>query len=489
MNNKLQKLSLIALFAALFSYVLIRASGLSFTHDESLSYTIIKGSPLWATSPNNHTLNTWLMGICSTLFGDRELSLRLPNVLAFLVFSTFVFLLLKGAKSSLFALLGAILMVVNPFLLDFFSIARGYGLSLGFMAASLYFFLRRDLSEHTGNSFLLDFTVAMFFAFLVLLSNLSAINFYLALLAVFAVQYPLWAFLYRKGKTWQHLAFAGILALASWSLKGSLTTLLQLSRENQLYFGEKKLVGSLDSLINCSFYFSTYPDGVNTIVKYAVIGLLATAVVTAAFQKFLHRRLQKVLSLILLITAGFVAEHHLFGANYPAERTALIFIPLFGLAWYEMAAIWRQKLRPSLQPVSDWGLLALLALPLVYHFASNANLQYTHTWQYDAHTKDAMEVVARANSAIGDGTETISISNSALFEPAINYYREINKLTKVQPATRDPLNIHATFIYEFEANELVPKDLERVAEFRDIKTVLFRGKAAVANIETENLPK
>lgn len=489
MNDKLLKFFLIALFAALFGYVLTRANQLSFVHDECLSYTIIKGSPQWATSPNNHTLNTWLMQASSIVFGDGEFALRLPNVLAFLLYSSFVFLLLKGAKSAMLALFGVFLLVLNPFLMDFFSLARGYGLSLGFMVASLYFFLRKDLNEHTGGTFLLDAACAVFFACLMLLSNLSAINFYIALLSILMVQYPLRAFLYRKAKIWHHAVFAGILALAAWPLMWSMEILLQLNKEDQLYFGEKTLGGSLESLIRSSFYFSEYPAVVGNAVKYVVIAGLAIALITGLAQKFLHRRLQKILGLIVLIIAGLVAEHRLFGANYPAERTALMFIPLLGLAFYECTVYWRQKMQPRIQPVFAGLLLAVFAFPLVFHFVSNANLQYTYTWQYDAHTKAVMAIIGRANAAHPEGEGNITISNSALFEPAINYYIETQKLIHVQPATRDPLNINAGYIYEFEANELIPKDLERVAEFKDIKTVLFKGKAPVVKEEIENQPK
>lgn len=476
MNNKLLKLPLLALFAALFVYVLIRANALSFTHDESLSYTIIKGSPQWATSPNNHTLNTWLMQACSAVFGDWEFSLRLPNVLSFLVYSAFVFLLLKDAKSRILGLFGAFLLTLNPFLADFFSVARGYGLSLGFMAASLYFFLRRDLTEHTYRSFLQDFIWTMFFATLVILANLSAVNFYIALLAVFAIQHLILVFLYRKVELRQHVVFEGFFILACLPLIWGVRKLLLLNSGDQLYFGEKTLGASLDSLIKSSVYFSEYPETVGIFVKYLIIAGLAIALVTAFFQKFTYSRLQKTLALLVLIVAGLVAEHHLFNANYPAERTALLFIPLLGLAFYECATHWHQKMQPRLQPVFAAFLMVVLALPLAVHFVSNANLQYTHTWQYDAHTKAVMAILESENARHPDGAEKITISNSALFEPAINYYIETRKMNRVQPATRDPLNVHAGFIYEFESNPLIPNDLSRVAEFKDIKTVLFKGK-------------
>ncbi len=77
------KLLLIILFTSLFVYVILRAYLLSFTHDESLSYTIVEGKITWGKTANNHLLNTLLMSLSSSLFGMSELGLRLPNVLSF----------------------------------------------------------------------------------------------------------------------------------------------------------------------------------------------------------------------------------------------------------------------------------------------------------------------------------------------------------------------------------------------------------------------
>ena len=55
----------ILLITSLLIYVIYRASTLSFTHDESLSFTIIKGNLDWVLTANNHLLNTQLMSIFS----------------------------------------------------------------------------------------------------------------------------------------------------------------------------------------------------------------------------------------------------------------------------------------------------------------------------------------------------------------------------------------------------------------------------------------
>lgn len=474
-NKTLLSLTFLALLAGLFAYVLIRAHSLSFTHDESLSYTIIKGNQLWAVSANNHKMNTFLMDVCSRNFGDQEWSLRLPNVLAFLLYGVFAFLLLKDSRQPLLMFFGAALLLFHPFLLDFFSLARGYGLSLGCMMVSLYFFLRRTIRQYSYATFIIDFQCAIVFAILAILANLSMVNFFIAILGVFVLQYLVLAFRHLKISLRQHLAFLSLLILAGFLFKEASALLFELHKADQLYVGEKSLEASLDALIKSILYLSSYSVGVASLAKYSIIAILLGGLATVAFQRFLDSRLYKILGVTLLIILGFVLEHHLFGANYPVERTALMFIPLFGLTLHCMCADWYEGLRPKFK-IAYLAMLALLILlPITFHFASNLSWKYTCLWQYDAHTKDAVLLLEKLPA---EADRQLSISNSALFEPAINYYLETRKIIHIARATRDPLNVNADFIYDFQENQALPADLQRIAEFEDIKTVLCKGKAA-----------
>lgn len=72
------------------------------------------------------------------LLGSSELALRLPNLLAHVVYlhaSARVALKARGLVLTVgcFLLLNA-----HPYLLDFFGLARGYGLACGLMMMSLW---------------------------------------------------------------------------------------------------------------------------------------------------------------------------------------------------------------------------------------------------------------------------------------------------------------------------------------------------------------
>ncbi len=127
-------------------YEVIRAGRSSFTCDEAGTYLDFISPNVLAlfnfNSANNHFLNSLLAKISSGLAGPSELALRLPNLLAYAVYLLFAFLMLERfVKNRIVVLCGYLLLSLNPYVLDFFSLCRGYGLSLGFLMASLFFFL------------------------------------------------------------------------------------------------------------------------------------------------------------------------------------------------------------------------------------------------------------------------------------------------------------------------------------------------------------
>ena len=139
---------LIAVFLAIYN--IIRVLKVSVTYDEALTYmlyvnnrykNIIACDPVVA---NDHIFNSLLAKICVNLFDQNAFFLRLPNIIAHLIYLLYGYLLLhylfRGKRWWIFC--GFLLLNLNPFLFDFWGLCRGYGLSIAFMMASLYHLLR-----------------------------------------------------------------------------------------------------------------------------------------------------------------------------------------------------------------------------------------------------------------------------------------------------------------------------------------------------------
>lgn len=174
---------------AFLIYVIVRAVRVPITIDEAATYLNYVSSDILAIfrfdSTNNHFLNTLLTKICWALGGPSEFALRLPNLMAYVVFLFFSFRILdRFAKDKIIAISGFFLLNLNPYVLDFFSLSRGYGLSLAFLMAALFFFfsfLDRTIEGRPGQYRQLNLSLAA--ASLAVLSNFSLLNVYVSLVA------------------------------------------------------------------------------------------------------------------------------------------------------------------------------------------------------------------------------------------------------------------------------------------------------------------
>lgn len=178
----------ISLFFTL--YLVERAIRVPLMFDEATTYlNYISANPLAIfslSSANNHFLNTVLTKASWALAGNSELALRLPNLLGYLVYLAFSFLILnRFIQKRAVVVLGFLLLSVNPYLLDFFSLSRGYGLSLGLLMAALFFFFsfmdEKFRAGPHGGRYLRCSLVA---AGLAVLSNFSLLNVYISLVAI-----------------------------------------------------------------------------------------------------------------------------------------------------------------------------------------------------------------------------------------------------------------------------------------------------------------
>lgn len=197
-SAKIRGVSTTAVIAALssvfISYEVARALGVSITIDEAVTFLIYIKSGLLSlfnfNEANNHFLNTLLAKIFSTIGGNHDFVLRLPNLLGYVIYLAFAWLLLKRFIRGTMGVLGFVLLNTNPYVLDFFSLCRGYGLSLGFLMASLYFFtlfLSRSGERGSEVDRYSSLTRALGMAAVAVLCNFTLLNVYFSLLAVAAL--------------------------------------------------------------------------------------------------------------------------------------------------------------------------------------------------------------------------------------------------------------------------------------------------------------
>lgn len=473
------------IIAVLCSLLLIclsinKASTFPFTHDESLSFAIFTSQPSWAKSANNHVLNTRLMEITSRLFGSTEVSLRLPNIIALGIYLTFTLLILKRLQNTLLRFAGFILIHLNLYCFDFFSLARGYGLALAFTSSSLYLLIL-FYENRQQYSFSLYMLMSSGLAAVAVLSNFAFINYYLSLLTVTVVMF-LFDFRFDAKKIISNIKFLGYLLINGIFVSTFVVILFDLQRRGELYFGGKEgfFKDTIGSLVKVSFYSVPHSPGVELFVKNVVVALYV--VFSIAWVGFLIKRRTNNLfvlfsSLLLCVSLLPVAQHLLFQSLFPVERASLFYIPLFMF----VLLFGLNSILGALRNLS-WKILILsipvgMAIFTANHFYRGFKLTYCYSWGYDARNKDVLDIVNIDRKEHFNDAKSVKMAVNWLMEPSLNYYRITRNYFWLDPLTRDPVEREKNnyvYVTKKEIAGWPVKSFDVLAYFSDTNTILLR---------------
>ncbi len=403
----------------LLAYIATRAWSLGFTHDESLTYTIVRGNPTWAGTANNHVLNTWFTKASSWLFGYDEWALRLPNVLAFLAYFFFWAKITERLRLPWRCLAGAFLLL-NPFALDFFSLCRGYGLAMAFGMGNLYFWIKALERKEVG-----WVAAALASGVLAVYSNYSFTTFFVAVQAAGLLAF----YLSGKFSTWKIML--PLLAVTAAALVPALLHILKLSGKNEFYYGVSNIIETWNSLVFKSLY--TVP-----VAKNGWVVLISTGIILVSFAAgiyfFIREKSLAAFRFLWLVFAFSmllpIALHYGMGFIYPIERYAIFLILVNGLYLPYLLQTAFKNISPKLNLAAAALLFLIVAVP----FIRGINFHYSITWKEDSDTKAAVLLLAKE----ADGAPT-RLGVSPQFEPAVNYYRERLGLNWLEKATREPI--------------------------------------------------
>ncbi len=414
----------------LFTYTALRASHLSLTHDECGSWSIWTNFPIFECnrsevcwgSANLHWLYVLLMKPSISLFGNSELAIRLPALLGHLIYLFFSWKLVRTwAWQPWIALFGFILLNTNPYLLEFSALARGYGLAVSMMLASLYFLGRY---AQTGRWQAVAGSFAG--AFLAVLSNFTLLNYYACLAAVLGG----WALLRffqanenRRQIILQPLIVAlSITAAMAWLIYRPLGFLM---KNGEFEYGADSFLDTFYSVVRNSLYGGRYLHTFNAEFFGGLLVLLLLWVLAFAPRQFFKKtdgaREQFLLAAILLpliASLAAIVQHYLLGTQYQVNRTGLMFIPLCALPVFLFFNFFLEK------KSTQWRAILPIAIGLfcVIHLGRVAQLKFSSEWAYDSETKN---MVFYLKDEIPEGTN-IRLGVHWLYHPSSTYYFKTN---------------------------------------------------------------
>lgn len=334
----------ILLFLFLLVYILLRAFINEPIHDEiaTFLYYIYRGDfygehIVW--DANNHLLNSFLGHLIYPLVKDNFGFLRIFNVLGFVLYFFAIRILLSSLSFKPSKYLGLVALNTIPFILDYFSYTRGYGMSMGFFACSLVFLQKNSEKFEVKNLF-----ITYGFLLLALSSNLNFINTAYLVLAWFGLQQ---LFLGKTGgKKIHFMAFSAHLLFILSSLPFIYFGML-LKEKGALYYGSLEGIWDLtgNSLVKSVFFKTAdwvmYPLA---LVLLVFIAYVASQMYSEKLKIVLKQPFTLYFYLFFANLAGIVVLAEVFHINYPEDRVGMNLIFLFFLMWILFSALFKSKI-------------------------------------------------------------------------------------------------------------------------------------------------
>jgi hypothetical protein len=448
------KVALILVLAGLSFFVIFKAVHIPITFDESSSFGLCE-QPIWqimmnqnwdgspSSWPNNHILNTILMKYSSAIFGTQPWALRLPNILAFLMFGVCMYLLaLRYFSSSLWLLfLPVIFMFGNPYLIDFYSVARGYGMGCALMACSIL-----GLLAYTSSYRMRWYYVATIFAGLAVYAQFTFVLYWLAihiLLSGILVREAM-----RGRRIWHELLASGIVASIFVALcwYPLLHTQKGISHDFPAS-GSFFDVTILTSAAN--FIYTKKSAGLYTeILSWIAVGIVIASGVYC-FRKVckdgrlaLTQPLVLLFTILVLVWAINLLQANIFHSMYPGQRTALIYYVLFA---FVLMFLVRDMIADNV--IEAKVITSVLMIFFVANFYRAANLKSVREWSYDAYTYDVVNYIDTYRQKHPEAR--IGLKLGGHFFPSFFYYHYMNynKLRWLDMVTRFDTVTQPLFFY------------------------------------------
>jgi hypothetical protein len=463
------------IFSVFFVYVTYRAYILGITYDESwtlrsfvdLSFMEILNCT--SCDANNHILNTLLIKLLSN-FNDTLFIVRLPSVFAFLLYSYFGYKICFNFLNTLFGICVFIVLLSNPFVLDFFSLARGYSLALGFQMMAIYYFIQFFQSLKYKHV-ILSLTSGVF----MVMSNFSFLTFWLAL----AFMISLYSF-YIKKQIILKKVLLSIFCISFILLALLYEPIRKMMTQGNFYYGGNSDFYS-DTLISLTKYSLYSP--IESSLTHWILNLFLIVIIGGITYSFFDKSMLKrystlLLVLIIICITALILQYYLFGTLYLIDRTALFFYPLcillFGFVFHTLY-----------QKYKHWIILAVLGIfttLFVLNFTSKANTYKTATWFFDAHSSEILEQF----NEIGKKSGTpVKIDYSWPFESSFQYYTTKNKYDYIElvknPWNREVFNPNADYFV------FLNHSLEKVGYEIEHQKIIDTTKIIKQSFESEHI--
>ena len=419
-------IAFLSVAAAIMAYIFARVWLIPVTHEEAATTSIMSRSTVAqlitfdyaSISASNHVLNSIFIKTWTGIWGLSPLTLRFGNLLAGVFYLWCGYLLLsRFFQNNSLRIIGLVIWIANPYLLEFFGLARGYGMSAALESGAVVFGVLFLQAKHDDPLRLKNLKAAFIFAALAVWSNFSLLNFYvcftlLMAFALFRNISPRW-----KSELKVLLVTSGVLALLIFKPLGRIN-----KAGDAIYFGPEGSLGdAAKGFAECLFMGKRYfGDGTLEVVQWVLLGICIASFVSALWLLWQSRWKMTAHAWLLMLLPGVVIANLLItkiaGSSYLNTRTTIFFYPLLACSILGLL-----KMLPERNKFVFWGLGLVFPVLLTFNFLRNANFREAYEWRYDRDTYTILNFIEKTYAA-ESRTTPYSLRCHCLQHPSFKFY-------------------------------------------------------------------
>lgn len=385
------------IIALVWSYIIYRAFSFPIEHDEAYSYLLVKTNNLrqMPGTANTHWLNSLFIKLFLWLPGsDLPWKLRMLSVLSWPLYGHSTVRLSRCFESKWLGFVFFAIALLNPYLIFYFSMSRGYAAACTFIMLALWQAASVLQSKETRPD---KWLLVFIYAAVAVMANLTSFYVFIALGFAYVSQLALFEkikLLFRPSAVRWHILMIAVSVFAVTAL-----FIIKYYGRDLTFGGRSNIIGSMiGSLMTQSLYVAL-PTAVYQGAAAFVFVLLG---VSCLYAVYVNVRLRKititVFSLYLFATIVLlnIIFHVLFDNPYLSDRTALIIYPLLVLCFFKTSDAALLRLKRIAAPVKITA--GLLLAFCCYNFYKSYNTRYFYETTVQADTKKCLEYLRAVNA-------------------------------------------------------------------------------------------
>jgi hypothetical protein len=399
------------LVLVLLAYIVLRAACVDMTHDEA--YSFYNAKIFWwvetLCTGNTHWFNFIAIKTCIFFGLEKTIYLRGFSLLCSFLFLLLVWVFIKKIENPFLKIFAFSFLLLNPFLIDYLALARGYSAGLLFECASLFY-----AYLYLNNKNIKAATASLFLAGLSAIANFNFFYFFTAyaLLHFYTLYFKNRQGVLKNKLVYIEIIFTGI--IVGVVLK-ALSFITNCSNDIGNYGGTNFISSVFSGFID-SLLYKQVKLNFKTLYIIAVLFfvLVLLAVIIGVFRRKKHNNHLYFFAAILLaiMFVLVIINKWCFGVLYPTYRTTFMFYPLITLVLVGFFA--------NLKAIKiKNGLLLMMSLGLIINFLGSINVKSTFDYTEQV---DAKKVFYYADRI---GAKSVGISPE-LYGVFRNYYQQTN---------------------------------------------------------------